>query len=67
MSNRICRTGPAHAPTKANAPDQNCIEGDHTQRHSIKSVIVMLIHWADPIGWALLVIAALYFAGRVWA
>ena len=42
-------------------------DGLNTQGHSIKSAIAWLIRWADPIGWALLVIAAMYFAGRVWA
>lgn len=35
------------------------------QGRFIKYVIVLLIHWADPLGWALLLIAALHFAGRV--
>lgn len=66
MHNRINHTGATHVPTKANAHDQNGIEGIHTHNHFIKSVTVWLSRWADPIGWALLALVAV-FVGRVWA
>lgn len=42
-------------------------DGLNAQVDFIKSAIVWLIRWADSIGWALLIIAALCIAGRVWA
>lgn len=41
-------------------------DGLNTQGNFIKSATAWLVRWADPIGWALLALVAI-FAGRVWA
>lgn len=56
--NRTLAARTAHARTKENAPDLTGIEGNYTLRHSIKSATIWLSRWAEPLGWATLILVA---------